>query len=618
MFMWGRIETEAKALARIDERRRKSRDMLTVSRSPKGRVLSSEIHVMTGQAIDTDEWATINWRKLEVAVFRLQKRIFQATERGDKPQIRKLQRLLVNSRASKLLAVRRVTQENKGKRTAGVDGVKSLTPKQRLELASSLKLKDKASPLRRVEIPKPGTDEKRPLGIPTIYDRALQGVLKLALEPEWEARFEANSYGFRPGRSALDARSIIHKSLIRTQKYVLDADIAKCFDRISHEALLKKLDAPPYIRRQIKAWLKCGVMVDYSRRRELQKTEAGTPQGGVISPLLANIALHGMENDLRKFMGYTGNKAYRLAFIRYADDFVILHENLEEVRKAKVYVEKWLKTIGLELKEAKTRIAHTYKKFGEQEPGFDFLGSYIRQYPVSKHKKVNCGFGKWVQFKVRISPSKKNLKAHTDSIRVVLKNGTTKPQFDVIKKLNPIITGWCNYHCTSPGIRHTFEKMEWTTWQMLRGWARRRVGKSGNPKQYWRKVTYLDKKTGKIRNCQRFSTTAGFILTPHTDAQTVTYAKVKDKVSPFNGDWAYWSKRRGEYPGTPTRVAKLLKTQKGKCWHCGLYINSDDELEVHHIDKHRRNNAHNNLALVHIVCHDRLHGKGEVVSDDNG
>lgn len=199
MFMWGRIETEAKALARIDERRRKSRDMLTVSRSPKGRVLSSEIHVMTGQAIDTDEWATINWRKLEVAVFRLQKRIFQETERGDKPQIRKLQRLLVNSRASKLLAVRRVTQENKGKRTAGVDGVKSLTPKQRLELASSLKLKDKASPLRRVEIPKPGTDEKRPLGIPTIYDRALQGVLKLALEPEWEARFEANSYGFRPG-----------------------------------------------------------------------------------------------------------------------------------------------------------------------------------------------------------------------------------------------------------------------------------------------------------------------------------------------------------------------------------------------------------------------------------
>lgn len=591
---------------------------LTVSRSTKGRVLSSEIHVMTGQATDTDEWATINWRKLEVAVFRLQKRIFQAAERGDKPQVHKLQRLLINSRASKLLAVRRVTQENKGKRTAGVDGIKALTAKLRLELASSLRLSDKASSLRRVEIPKPGTEEKRPLGIPTLYDRALQGVVKLALEPEWEARFEANSYGFRPGRSVLDARSAIHKSLIRTQKYVLDADIAKCFDRISHESLLNKLDTPPYIRRQIRAWLKCGVMVDYSNRRELQKTEAGTPQGGVISPLLANIALHGMENDLRKFMGYTGNKAYRLAFIRYADDFVVLHEKLEEVQKAKVYIERWLKTIGLELKEAKTRIAHTYNMHAEEEPGFDFLGSHIQQLPVGKHKKVNCGLGKWVQFEVRISPSKKNLKAHTDSIRAVLKKGTTKPQFDVIKELNPKITGWCNYHCTSPGIRHAFEKVSWTTWQMLRGWARRRVGKSGNPKQYWKVISYQDKKTGKQRKCLRFSTSAGFHLKPHTDTPTVTYAKVRENVSPFNGDWAYWIKRRGEYPGTPTRVAKLLKTQKGKCSHCGLYIKSDDELEIHHIDKNRRNNNHSNLALVHVVCHDRIHGKGEAASDDNG
>jgi RNA-directed DNA polymerase len=223
-----------------------------------------------------------------------------------------------------------------------------------------------------------------------------------------------------------------------------------------------------------------------------------------------------------------------------------------------------------------------------------------------------------VQFEVIIRPSKKNLKAHTDSIRAVLKKGSNKPQFDVIKELNPIITGWCNYHCTSPGIRHTFEKVGWITWQMLRGWARRRVGKSGDLKQYWRKVSYLEGKTGKQRIHVRFSTPAGFILKPHTDTQTVTYVKVKDNVSPFNGDWAYWSKRRGEYPGTPNRVAKLLKTQKGKCWHCGLYIESDDELEVHHIDKHRRNNAYSNLALVHLVCHDRLHGKGEVVSDDNG
>jgi RNA-directed DNA polymerase len=246
----------------------------------------------------TAEWRSINWKKLERRVFKLQKRIYRASERGDIKALRKLQKMLMKSWSAKTLAVRRVTQDNQGKKTAGVDGVKSLTPKQRLDLVSKLHLGTKASPTRRVWIPKPGTEEKRPLGIPTMKDRALQALVKLALEPEWEARFEPNSYGFRPGRSCHDAIGAIFLSIKHKAKYVLDADIAKCFDRINQRKLLHKLNTFPTMRRQIKSWLKAGVMDG----KELFPTSEGTPQGGVISPLLANIALHGMEYRIKQYV----------------------------------------------------------------------------------------------------------------------------------------------------------------------------------------------------------------------------------------------------------------------------------------------------------------------------
>src|ERR687886_1401254 len=240
------------------------------------------------------EWRHIDWQKLEKRVFKLQKRIYRAEQRGDTKAVRRLQKTLMRSWSAKCLAVRRVTQDNQGKKTAGVDGIKSLSPVQRLELVQNLKLSRKASPLRRIWIPKPGTDEKRGLGIPTMTDRALQALVKQALEPEWEARFEPNSYGFRPGRSCHDAIGAIFISVRQKTKYVLDADIAKCFDRIDHEALLNKLNTFPTIRRQVRAWLKAGVVDS----KELFPTSEGTPQGGVISPLLANIALHGLENRI--------------------------------------------------------------------------------------------------------------------------------------------------------------------------------------------------------------------------------------------------------------------------------------------------------------------------------
>lgn len=242
------------------------------------------------------EWKDIPWSRLERNVFKLQKRIFRASSRGDVRTVHRLQKLLMKSWSARCLAVRRVTQENQGKRTAGIDGVKSLTPQQRVNLVKKLKLEPRATPTRRVWIPKPGNkEEKRPLGIPTMVNRAQQAKVKLALEPEWEAKFEPNSYGFRPGRSCHDAVEAIYNAINQLPKYVLDADICKCFDRIDHEALLNKLETFPKLRRVIRTWLKAGV-VDQG---QLYPTNEGAPQGGTISPLLMNVALHGLETKIK-------------------------------------------------------------------------------------------------------------------------------------------------------------------------------------------------------------------------------------------------------------------------------------------------------------------------------
>jgi len=260
------------------------------------------------------------------------------------------------------LAVRRISQDNQGKHTAGIDGYKSLSPKQRLTLAENLRLNEKGSPLRRVWIPKPGRSEKRGLDIPTMEDRARQSLLKLALEPEWEAKFEPNSYGFRPGRSCHDAGGAIYVAINKKPKYVLDADIAKCFDRINHEVLLQKLNTTPAIARQVRAWLKSG-MLD---RGDWFPTEEGTPQGGVISPLLANIALHGLENYIKQWAetwkGKTKANRKSISLIRYADNLVVLHKDKSVIQQAKELISNWLHGLGLELKESKTRICHTLNR----------------------------------------------------------------------------------------------------------------------------------------------------------------------------------------------------------------------------------------------------------------
>ncbi len=309
----------------------------------------------------------------------------------------------------------------------------------------NLELKGKSKPTRRVWIDKPGTDEKRPLGIPTMYNRATQSLVKLALEPEWEAKFEPNSYGFRPGRSCHDAIEAIFNAIKSKAKYVLDADIAKCFDRINHGELLKKLNTFPTLRRQIKAWLNSGVMDG----KQLFPTSEGTPQGGVISPLLANIALHGMEERIKQIAdtlptprgrSKRGNRE-SLSLIRYADDFVIIHEDLTVVQRCKEIISKWLDGIGLELKPSKTRLAHTLHKHDGQDAGFNFLGFNVRQYPKGKYNTGCNPHGKPLGFKTFIKPSKEKVKKHYDHITQVIDQHKTAPQAALIAHLNPIIRG---------------------------------------------------------------------------------------------------------------------------------------------------------------------------------
>jgi len=541
------------------------------------------------------EWKDLNWRKLERVTFKLQKRIYQASERGDVKAVRKLQKTLIRSWSAKCVAVRRVTQDNQGKNTAGVDGVKSLTPKQRTTLVSSLKLTGKAKPTRRVMIPKPGTEEKRPLGIPTIDDRALQTLVKLTLEPEWEAKFEPNSYGFRPGRSCHDAIEAIFNNIRYKAKYVLDADIAKCFDRIDHKALLDKVKTYPTLRRQLRCWLKAGVL----ENGNYSPTNEGTPQGGVISPLLANIALHGMEERVKQYAetlkGKKAKNRKALSLIRYADDFVIIHEDINVILACQKIIADWLSDIGLELKPSKTKLTHTFNKY-EGNIGFEFLGFHVQQHAVGNYRCANNTNGTPLGFSTLITPSKPKLKAHLDKIAEVIDTHKTAPQAALISRLNPIIRGWSNYYSTVVS-KGTFSKVDNLTYDKLRAWARTRGKGSINKDKYWRTV-------GDRNWC--FSTENGIELMNHAATPIVRHVKVKGEVSPYNGDWIYWSKRRGEYPGTPTRVSTLIKKQKGICTHCGLYFTSTDIVEVDHkIPKSLGGKyTQDNRQLLHKHCHD--------------
>lgn len=544
------------------------------------------------------EWNTVPWKQVERKVFKLQKRIYRASLRGDVKTVHRLQRLLTKSWSGKVLAVRRVTQDNQGRKTAGIDGVKSLTPKQRLNLVQELSFKNKAKPTRRVWIPKPGTEEKRPLGIPTINDRALQALVKLALEPEWEARFEPNTYGFRPGRSCHDAVEAIFAAINKSAKYILDADISKCFDKIDHKALLDKLNTTKEIRNAIKGWLEAGV-VDNG---ELYPTKEGTPQGGIISPLLANIALHGLEKVVWDMYPTNPRKQPRL--IRYADDFIVIHNDLDTILEAKERIQQWLKGMGLELKPSKTRITHTLEPI-EGEVGFDFLGFHFRHYKMTgKHSATHMG--RKLGFKTIVEPSPKAVKEHISKTREVIRAHKGASQLALISHLNPIILGWVNYfqRCS---CAETFNKLHAVIYQQLLAWAKHRhphesIGRILN--KYW-----------GVNSGWRFSTKDGKTLFRHSDFPKLIVGKINRNASPYDGDWVYWSQRMGKHPDVSQRVAYLLKEQKGQCSSCRNYFSSEDLMEIHHKDGNHKNNRRDNTEILHRHCHDKIHARS--VSDNH-
>lgn len=551
------------------------------------------------------EWKDIDWRKVEKYVFKLQRRIYQASERGDKAKVRRLQRTLMRSYSAKLLSVRQITQDNQGKKTAGVDGIKSLTPKQRLELVKNLSLKSKPLPARRIHIPKAKVG-KRPLSIPAIKDRAAQALVKLGLEPEWEALFEPNSYGFRPGRSTHDAIEAIYTSINQKQKFVLDADISKCFDTINHDYLLRKLNTSPTVSRIVRAWLKAGWVF----KGKKEESDMGTPQGGVISPLLANVALHGMESRLKQFAeslpGKKRDNSRTLTFVRYADDFVVIHPDRQIIEKARSILTDWLKEVGLEISEAKTKVTHTSE-------GFDFLGFNIRQYSVGKNNSGKNGHGKTLGHKTLIIPSKEKVLKHYRNMAEIINSHNAAPQAALVRILNPIIRGWANYYSTVVSSE-TFQKLDNLIWLRLKRWCKRR-----HPNKNASYAT--DKYFKTVGNQNWVFGDKSSTLINHADIPIIRHIKVRDRKSPYDGDTAYWANRLGKHPELPTRVSKLLKAQKGKCNQCGLMFRDGDIWEVDHIIPRNNGgkNLYSNLQLLHRHCHDVKTAKDIAgCTNDNG
>jgi len=383
---------------------------------------------------------------------------------------------------------------------------------------------------------------------------------------------------------------------IQCPKFVFDADISKCFDKIKHDTLLYKLNTYPAIRRQIKTWLKAG----YIHNHQWEPTPAGTPQGGVISPLLANIALHGLEERIRKCVKPGINAQKKLGVVRYADDFVILHEDIKVIRACIEAVKEFLASVGLELHPSKTRVAHTLQQYEQEKPGFNFLGFNIRQYELGKHQSKRG-------YKTLIKPQKEKVQAHHQKLADIIVEMAAKPQEALINRLNPIIRGWSNYYRTVVS-KDAFKRLDSLLYWNLRNWGKRRHSNKTEQwvyERYWRRIRHGEHDANTFATSQEGKKACW--LYSHARTPIVRHEKIKGGRSPFDGDLIYWSTRLGEHPEMDGSVAKLLKNQNGKCAYCRLNFMDGDLLEKDHVIPRvlGGNNSYNNLELLHRHCHDK-------------
>lgn len=551
-------------------------------------------------------WSDIHWRTIEQTVYRLQLRIFKASANQEYEKLYKLQKLLISSSSAKFLSVRKVTEANAGKRTPGVDNVIILKSKEKFKLANKLTLDGKSAPIKRIYLDYPN-GKRRPLGIPTIEDRAKQMLAYLALCPQWEAHFEIGSYGFRPGRSVQDAIEEVFLGISKKPKWVIDADISKCFDKINHKYLLEKCQTYPEMRKQLKAWLKAGIL----DAGKYIFPDEGTPQGGILSPLLANIALHGIrekvDEHINSLGGHRPNNRKALTFVRYADDFVLMYPDKEVLLDLKEVVTKFLEPIGLQLNPDKTKIVHTLNKHDSLPPGFTFLGFDIIQQPKRNRQRNVKAFKRKITkqtFITLITPSKSGIKDHKKKLRDTIRRYRGTSQERLIQVLNPIIRGWANSK-RSQASSTTFQALDAYICLHLWKWAKKRHPKMPKLKlksKYWHIVGknnwifgVKDKKSEEI----------ALQLQKHSKISIKRHAKVKGNASPFNGDHIYWARRTGNSILIPSYKARLIKEQKGRCAICGDYFLPDDTIERDHIIPKALGgkNIRENVQAIHKSCH---------------
>lgn len=514
------------------------------------------------------------------------RRIYRAVVNGQNGKVRSLTGLLLKSYSNLLTSVRQITQINAGKQTAGIDGRIALTPESRMNLVKELRDNNwLPSPTKRVYIPKKNR-KLRPLGIPTIKDRVIQNVAKNALEPCWEASFEEHSYGFRPGRSCHDA---IEQCFVRlnpsprcsNNTWVLDADILGFFDNISHKTILENVKYFPG-RRLIQDWLKAG----YLDKAVLNPTRIGTPQGGVISPLLANIGLHGLQYHLQKVNP-------KIGFIRYADDFLVTARSLEEINGIIAELETWLKSRSLELSPEKTRIVHI-------NDGVNFLGFNLRRYDG----------------KLLIKPQKEDVLEFCKNLGKEIKKRSTWKQENLINWLNPILRGKAEYYKHTVS-KETFSYISHRVWQYLWRWAKRRHPKKG---VQWIKNRYFHRVKGvdwtfavKTLNRKGLDKLLTLYIVKSTSIER--HVKVKGNASPDNPSLReYWAKRAEKHGKSfwekNSRNYRIGVNQNWKCPLCGELLFNGEAVETHHLVpiKDGGTDEVSNLKHLHKACHQQVHG----------